>query len=183
MSQDSERIRKRLPDYFKALDLPWHLAAGFMGDFVDDDERPLGAATHHARNLFHVASALREESLALQSEVDKLRSQVAAVVDALNKIAGLPDIFSSEAPGMAQKAISIPMMEMAGSLDNETRAQVWEEAAGVTDNVFQRSLSKYFREQAAFLRTPASRASLIGGSRSETRRQLLGHSPDPRPRI
>jgi hypothetical protein len=62
MSEDAERIRKRLPDYFKALEMPWHLAAPFMGDFVDDEEQPLGVPSAHARNLFHVAKALLEES-------------------------------------------------------------------------------------------------------------------------
>lgn len=65
-TKDAERIRRRLPDYFKALEMPWHLAASFMAAFVDDDEESLGMPTGHALNLFHAARALNEESTSLR---------------------------------------------------------------------------------------------------------------------
>ena len=60
--REAERIRKRLPDYFKALEVPWHLAASYLAAFVNDDEEPVGIPGAHARNLFSVARALWMES-------------------------------------------------------------------------------------------------------------------------
>jgi hypothetical protein len=77
MSQDSERIRKRLPDYFKAIEMPWPVAADYLAAFVDDEEQPLGiAAGPHARNLFHVAKALSDELAAKDAELARLRGAV-----------------------------------------------------------------------------------------------------------
>ncbi len=85
---DSERIRKRLPDYFKALDLPWHLAASFLGEFVNDDEEPLGIPSGHARNLFHVAKALSEELVVKRCAPDPLAEAREAVCSEIKQIMG-----------------------------------------------------------------------------------------------
>jgi hypothetical protein len=65
-TKDADRIRRRIPDYFKALEMPWHLAASFMAAFVNDDEESLGVPGAHARNLFHVAKAIQEETAHLR---------------------------------------------------------------------------------------------------------------------
>ena len=77
---DSGRIRRRLPDYFKAIEMPWHIAASFMAAFVDDDEESLGIPSHHARNLFHVAKALNLE----------LESRRAALAASQERVEALP---------------------------------------------------------------------------------------------
>ena len=66
MSQDSERIRRRLPDYFKLIKEPWHLVGTMLDAFVDDDEEPV-TPSGHIRNLFHVAKALEDEAAELRS--------------------------------------------------------------------------------------------------------------------
>jgi len=68
---DAERIRKRLPDYFKAIEMPWHFAVSYLAKFVDDDEEPLGAPLGgHHRNLFHVARSLNIENHALRRDLE-----------------------------------------------------------------------------------------------------------------
>lgn len=64
---DLDYFQKKSPDYFKALKMPWHLAASFLAEFVDDEEKPLGLPTHHARILFLIAQVL-EASLAAEKE-------------------------------------------------------------------------------------------------------------------
>jgi hypothetical protein len=66
--RDAARIRRRLPDYFKAIEMPWPLAVAHLSSFVDDDEKSLGVPSGgHERNLFSVARALWLESRRLSA--------------------------------------------------------------------------------------------------------------------
>lgn len=60
-SEELEQVMKTLPDYFKALDLPWWIAVDYISAFVDSDEEPMGPPDRHARNLFRIARALQVE--------------------------------------------------------------------------------------------------------------------------
>lgn len=72
---DAERIRKRLPDYFKAIEMPWNFASSFLSKFVDDDEQQIGVPGNHSRNLFHVAKALDQELAALRADRATLQAE------------------------------------------------------------------------------------------------------------
>ena len=85
--RDAERIRQQLPDYFKAIEMPWHFAVSFLSKFVSDDEEILGVPGAHARNLFHAAKALHIENAALTAKAMELEVKRGDWVNANTRLA------------------------------------------------------------------------------------------------
>lgn len=91
MADDSERIRRRLPDYFKVIAEPWHLAVGLLAEFVTDDEEAV-TESGHVRNLFHVAKALDEENATLRASLAEAMERVEGLEKALAPFAKARDL-------------------------------------------------------------------------------------------
>lgn len=98
--RDNERIRARLPDYFDALQMPWPFAAPLLGHFVDDEEQVIGVPGPHARNLFHVARSLAEESAAKDEEIAALRLSLSEASRQRDYLRAMTEVRGGKASGM-----------------------------------------------------------------------------------
>lgn len=65
-------LQKQMPDYYKLLSEPWHIAKDWLREFVNDEEREL-SDWDHVRNLFAIAADA--ERRASEHKADSLRWQ------------------------------------------------------------------------------------------------------------
>ena len=121
-----EKLKEKMPDYFRALSLPWHLAYDLLGSFVDDDGVQLGNPSAHTRSLFLISQALTRCLAAAEKSSEAAATPVESPAPLLNVDIGAE----------LRKAVQIYLLENPQLQDSQLH-RAWLSADTVAEPIIQ----------------------------------------------